>query len=151
MAGFTGEFECTADTKCRVLFPIVLRKQLSPDAMERFVINRGFEKHLNLYPLNEWNIITAEMSKLNLFVKENRDFYRKFHNGATELFLDGQGRILFPRLLMNYAGIRKDAVLYAFANRIEVWSKHEFDKMIGDKKNYAALAEKVMGKLNKNG
>lgn len=150
MAGFTGEFECSVDSKGRVLFPAALRKQISPEAMERFVVNRGFDKHLNLFPMNEWNSVTTKMStELNLFLSDHLRFHRLFHNGATELFLDGQGRLLLPKTLTHYAGIKKELVLYAFANRIEIWAKDKFDKMITDKSGeYAKLAEKVMGKKN---
>lgn len=152
MSGFIGEFEATVDAKGRVLFPSALKKQLSPAAMERFVLNRGFEKQLNLYPSNVWQEITADMNKLNLFDKDARDFYRMFHNGATEMMLDGQGRLLLPQRLVGYAAIKKEVVFYGYANRIEIWSAAEFNKMMGDKSiNPAKLAEKVMGtKKNDN-
>lgn len=143
---FTGEFEATADVKGRVLFPSALKRQISPESGDKFVLNRGFEKHLNLYPYNVWKEVTAEMSKLNLFETDSRIFYRKFHDGATEMFLDGQGRLLLPQRLLEYAGIKKEVVFYAYANRIEIWSLAEFNKMISDKSvDYASLAEKVMG------
>lgn len=150
MASFTGEFEATVDSKGRVLFPSALKRQVSPEAGEKFVLNRGFEKHLNLYPFNEWKEITNKMSGLNLFETDARVFYRKFHDGATEMFLDGQGRLLLPQRLIGYAGIKKEIVFYAYANRIEIWSLTEFNKMISDKSvDYAALAEKVMGNKEK--
>jgi len=149
MSTFTGEFECTVDAKGRVLFPASLKRQVSPEAGDKFVLNRGFEKHLNLYPFNIWKKITDRMMKnLNLFKTDDRIFYRKFHDGATEMFLDGQGRLLFPQRLMGYAGIKKEIVFYAYADRIEVWSLNEFNKMINDKSvDYGSLAEKVMGSL----
>ena len=110
MSGFIGEFEATVDAKGRVLFPAALKKQLSPEAGEKFVLNRGFEKQLNLYPSNVWNDITADMSKLNLFDKDAREFYRMFHNGATEMFIDGQGRLLLPQRLVSYASLKKEIV-----------------------------------------
>lgn len=146
MVSLLGEFEATVDAKGRVLFPSALKRQVSPEAGEKFVLNRGFEKHLNLYPFNVWKEVTGEMSKLNLFETDSRNFYRRFHNGATEMFPDGQGRILLPQHLMTYAGIKKEIVFYAYADRIEVWSLTEFNKMIADKSvDYASLAEKVMG------
>jgi len=71
---------------------------------------------------------------------------RKFHNGATELDLDNTGRLLLPKSLMDYAGVDKDVVLFAYANRIEVWAKEEYDKMLNaDDGDFASLAEDVMG------
>lgn len=151
MSGFIGEFEATVDAKGRVLFPAGLKKQLLPAAMERFVLNRGFERQLNLYPSNVWDEITADMNKLNLFDKDARDFYRMFHNGATEMHIDGQGRLLLPQRLVAYAGIKKEVVFYGYANRIEIWSVTEFNKMMSDKSmDPAALAERVMGSKKKD-
>lgn len=147
MSNFLGEFECKVDPKGRILLPSNLKKQISPAAEEKFVINRGFEKHLVLYPMNEWKEISEEVNKLNLYVKKNRDFVRKFHNGATELQLDNTSRLLLPKGLMEYAGIDKEIVLFAFANRIEVWAKAEYDRMINeDSADFGSLAEEVMGK-----
>ena len=151
MSGFIGEFEATVDAKGRVLFPAALKRQLSPEAGEKFVLNRGFEKQLNLYPSNVWNDVTADMSKLNLFDKDAREFYRMFHNGATEMFIDGQGRLLLPQRLVSYASIKKEIVFYGYANRIEIWSVTEFNKMMSDKStDPAALAERVMGSKKKD-
>ena len=153
MSTLLGEFEATVDAKGRVLFPSALRRQLPKDLDNQFVLNRGFDKQLNLYPYNVWKALTAEMNKLNLFEKDVRDFLRRFHNGATELLLDAQGRLLLPQRLMGYAGIKKEIVFYAFSDRIEVYSLAEFNKISSDKSiDFSALAEKVMGtKKNDNG
>ena len=149
MSNFIGEYECKVDAKGRVLLPAGLKKQISPDAQEKFVLNRGFEKHLTLYPMNEWKVISAEVNKLNLFVKKNRTFHRMFHNGATEIELDNTSRFLIPKNLMDYAGIDKDIVLFAYSNRIEVWSKAEYDRMLNDDSvDFSSLAEEVMGNQN---
>ncbi len=146
MTNFLGEYECRIDAKGRIMLPVALKKQVSPEAQERFVLNRGIEKHLVLYPMNEWKKITEEINKLNLFVQKNRMFMRKFHNGASELDLDASGRLLLPKSLMEYAGVDKDIVLFAYANRIEVWAKEEYDRMLNeDQGDFASLAEEVMG------
>ncbi len=150
MSSLIGEFEATVDVKGRVLFPSALKKQLSPETGDKFVLNRGFEKQINLYPFPVWKEVTGEMSKLNLFETDARNFYRRFHNGATETFLDGQGRLLLPQRLVQHAGIKKEIVFYAYSDRIEIWSLSEFNKMISDKTvDMAALAEKVMGNKDK--
>lgn len=150
MSHFLGEYECKLDPKGRLMIPAGLKKQLSPEAQDRFVINRGFEKCLVLYPLNEWKVISDEVNSLNLYAKKNRDFARYFFRGATELALDGNSRILLPKSLLEYATIDKELVLFAYSNRIEVWSKAGYESMLGDEpEDFASLAEEVMGK-NKN-
>lgn len=152
MTQFLGEFECKLDPKGRVMLPAGLKKQLSPEAQDRFVINRGFEKCLVIYPLNEWKIISAEVNKLNLYTKKNRDFARYFFRGATELTLDGTSRILIPRPLLEYAAIDKELILFAYSNRIEVWSKSQYDALLTDEPDdFAILAEEVMGRTKEHG
>ncbi|MBS1223021.1 MAG: mraZ [Proteobacteria bacterium] len=146
MANFLGEFECRLDSKARIALPAALRKQIPVEAECRFVINRGFEQHLVLYPLNEWQRVTAELNRLNLFVKKNREFVRYFHRGATELELDGSGRLLLPRRLLDYAGIHDQVILLAYANRIECWDPTLYENLLSDEPaNFARLAEEIMG------
>lgn len=146
MTNFIGEFECKLDVKGRLMLPSSLRKQLNPAAQERFVMNRGFEKCLVLYPKNEWEHISAEVNKLNQYVKKNREFIRYFYRGASELGLDGTGRMLFPKRMMEYAGVEKEVVLFAYGNRIEVWDKETYNGLLTDEPDeFATLAEEVMG------
>tara|TARA_R110002049_G_scaffold200299_1_gene370962 strand:- start:2393 stop:2869 length:477 start_codon:yes stop_codon:yes gene_type:complete len=152
MANFIGEFECKLDPKGRLMMPAGLRKQLDPSAQEKFVLNRGFEKCLVLYPKNEWEIISTEINQLNQYVKKNRDFIRYFYRGATELGLDNTGRVLFPKRLLEYAAVEKEVVLFAYSNRIEVWNKEVYDGLLTDEpEDFALLAEEVMGNKNTEG
>jgi MraZ protein len=61
MAGLVGEFEVRLDGKGRFLFPASLRKQLSPEAQEQFMLNKGFEECLTLYPMNEWDKLAGRV------------------------------------------------------------------------------------------
>lgn len=151
MTNFLGEFECRLDAKARIALPSALRKQLPPEAGEHFVINRGFEQHLVLYPFTEWRKITAELNRLNLFVKKNREFVRYFHRGATELELDGSGRLLLPRRLLSYAGIQDIVILLAYANRVECWDPTLYENLLSDEPaDFARLAEEIMGDTDRS-
>lgn len=152
MANFIGEYDCKLDTKGRLMMPSGLRKQLDPAAQEKFVINRGFEQCLALYPKNEWEHISLEINKLNQYVKKNRDFIRYFYRGATELSLDGNARLLLPKRLKSYAGIEKEIVLFAYSNKIEIWDAQTYDGLLTDEPDdFAALAEEVMGENRNTG
>ena len=146
-----GEFECRLDDKSRVILPSGLKKQISQEAQDRFVINRGFENCLVLYPMNEWKGISEEINRLNLYNRKNRDFARYFYRGATELTLDNASRLLLPKSLLSYAGIVRDVVLFAFSNRIEVWARDRYEKLMTDEpEDFSILAEDVMGKQEKS-
>lgn len=148
MAALIGEFECKLDEKGRLMLPVNIKKQLPKKEQQHFVVNRGLEKQLNLWPQKEWNKETSLfMSKLNLYRQKDREFLRKFNNGATEVELDSSGRLLLPKPLMQFAGIEKSAVLFGISNRIEIWSKQEYDKYMKQGDDFATLAEQVMGKL----
>ena len=151
MTNLIGEFECKIDSKGRIMVPAGLAKQLPEEALNKFVINRGFEKCLVLYPKNEWETISKEINELNLYNKKNRDFVRYFFRGATELIMDGNKRLLFPKKLLEYAGIEKELVLFAFSNRVEVWDKASYENMMTDEpEDFADLAEEVMGKKSES-
>lgn len=146
MSQFLGEYDCKIDAKGRFILPAGLKKQVPEKADGTFVLNRGFERCLVLYPKNEWDSITAEINQLNPYVKKNRDFIRYFFRGAMEMSLDGNGRLLLPKRLQEYTGIKKEIVLFAHTNKIEVWAKEEYDSLLSDEPDdFAELAETVMG------
>ncbi|HAE13319.1 MAG: division/cell wall cluster transcriptional repressor MraZ [Chitinophagales bacterium] len=146
MSGLLGEFEVSMDPKGRVKVPSALIKQLSADDNARFVITRGFEKCLVLYPYSEWQKVSARLNSLNMFVKKNRDFVRYFMSGATELTLDASERVLLPKPLQDYANITKELVLSAFQGKVEVWDKKQYHSTIDmNSDDFAGLAEEVMG------
>lgn len=146
MQQFLGEFECKLDDKGRLRLPTQLLKQLDGQEQEGFVVNRGFEKCLAIYPTREWKRITQEINALNLYVKKNRDFVRYFFRGATEMTIDSSERVNFPKQLLEYIDAKKDVVLFAYFNRIEVWAKEQYDNMLdAEPSDFADLAEEVMG------
>jgi MraZ protein len=148
MAGLVGEFEVKIDAKGRFLFPSGLRKQLSPATQRDFMLNKGFEECLTLYPLTEWEKISERLSKLNLFKPKNRMFYRLFHQGAKMVALDNAGRILVPITHMERVGLQQDVMLIAYNDRIEIWDKSKYFGMIeGSMADFADLADEVMGNL----
>jgi MraZ protein len=150
MTNLIGEFEVSMDYKGRIMLPAALKRQISPEAMDWFVINRGFEPCLVIYPMDVWKLIRSEVDKLNLYVTDNRIFIRNFYNGATEVQLDGSNRLLLPKKLLDYGEIVKDIILFAYSNRIEVWAKSKYEEMMKNGPvDFAALAEKVMGKSQK--
>jgi MraZ protein len=85
-------------------------------------------------------------------VKKNRDFLRYFYRGATEITLDNSSRLLVPKSLLKYAGIEKDVIMFAYANKIEVWDKTRYENLLTDEpEDFSALAEDVMSKKDNRG
>jgi len=152
MPHFLGEFDCKLDAKGRMMIPSGLKKQLPEAEKEGLVINRGFEKHLVIYTRKEWDRIVDDLSKLNSYEKKTREFIRYFTRGASELSLDGSGRVLLPKALLEYAGINTEVVLACQFNKIEVWAQDAYEaQMDNEPENFAKLAEEVMGGAGKGG
>jgi MraZ protein len=146
MIGFLGEYEATLDSKGRFLLPSGFKKQLPEGGEASFVINRGFEKCLSLYPIKSWEPIFTEISKLNDFDPKVREFRRYFLNGATLMELDSAGRLLLPQNLAAHAGLEKDIVLVAAVNKIEIWDKIKYQQFFESfsPEAFSTLANEVM-------
>lgn len=146
MANFIGEYELSIDAKGRFLLPSSFRKQLPEGADVQFVVSRGFEQCLNLYPMDEWNILSEKINKLNDFNPKVRDFKRLFLNGANIVESDAAGRLLLTKILLEHAGISKDIVLTAQGNKMEIWDKAAHRAHIQSKMgDFSDLANEVLG------
>lgn len=148
MVGFLGEYESTVDTKGRFLLPSGFKKQLPEGEATIFILNRGFEKCLTLYPVQSWEPIFNQISNLNDFDPKVRAFRRYFLNGANQVESDAAGRILLSKNLIEYAGLEKDIVLIAAVNKIEIWDKKTYQKFFDSvsPNDFSALANEVMNK-----
>jgi len=148
MIGFLGEFEATLDAKGRFLLPAGFKKQLPDDEASRFVINRGFEKCLSLYPLKSWEPLFADISKHSDFDPKVREFRRYFLNGATFVEPDSAGRLLVPPNLKAHADLQKDIVLVAAVNKIEIWDSNKYKQLFDSfsPEAFSNLAKEVMTK-----
>jgi MraZ protein len=146
MIGFLGEYEATLDSKGRFLLPAGFKKQLPEEGGSQFVINRGFEKCLSLYPMKSWEPIFGDISKLNDFDPKVREFRRYFLNGATMMDLDSAGRLLVPQNLKEHAGLEKDIVLVSAVNKIEIWDKTKYQQFFESfsPEAFSTLADEVM-------
>ncbi len=151
MISLIGEFDCKADAKGRIMFPVNLRKQLDGAFEKGFVINRNLhQKCLVLYPVAEWNKLNKKLSKLNRLIKSNDVFVRKFTGGATACEADNTGRILLPKALTDYAEIKSDLKVLGSNNVIELWDKKLYEEFLSQDINIEKLAEDVLGGLNFN-
>ncbi len=139
----TGEYDCKMDAKGRVRLPSDLLKQLGSEAKE-FTINRGYETHLMLYPRKVWDSKVVEINKLNIHNTKHRQAIRYFHRGASKITVDAAERILLPKTLVQYAGLKKELVLFAYQQQIEIWSKKNYDKMLREEPDdFSQIADQV--------
>ncbi|GGD45196.1 division/cell wall cluster transcriptional repressor MraZ [Muriicola marianensis] len=147
MISFIGTYDCKADAKGRVMIPVTLKNQMAPIINKGFVIKRSvFQPCLELYPMEEWNLLMQKMNRKNRFKKKNNDFIRRFSAGVKPVEVDATGRLLIPKNLIAIAGITKEVVLSSAINIIEIWDKDLYEKVLDETaENFAELAEEVMG------
>lgn len=119
---FRGEFNHTIDAKGRLIIPVKFREKLG----DEFVVTKGLDGCLSVYPEDEWNRFEEKLTSLSLIKKENRQLTRFFVAGASEVELDKQGRILIPGPLREHAALEKDVVLVGMLNRVEIWDKTRY-------------------------
>lgn len=137
---FIGEYQHSIDKKGRIIIPAKFRDELG----NSFIITKGLDNCLFVYPQNEWNILEQKLKALPLTRKDARAFVRFFFAGATECDLDKQGRILVPGNLRKHANLSKDTVIIGVSNRVEIWSKEEWDSYNEDADlSYENIAEKM--------
>ena len=145
MASFLGEYEATLDIKGRFLLPAGFKKQLK-ESDDTFILSRGIEKCLTLYPISSWQPIVEKINSLNDFDPKVRAFRRQFLGGATEVELDSAGRMLLPPTLKEYADLSKDIILAAAFDKIEIWDSVRYKKLFEDMapQDFSNLAAEVM-------
>lgn len=133
---FMGEYSHTIDAKGRLIIPSKYREELG----DQFVLTRGLDGCLSIYPMKEWHQLEEKLKALPLNDKNARTFTRFFVSGATLCELDKQGRILVPSTLREFAGLNKDVVVCGTNDRIEIWSKEKWTEN-SDYDNMDAIAE----------
>ncbi|UBM63056.1 division/cell wall cluster transcriptional repressor MraZ [Candidatus Sulfidibacterium hydrothermale] len=149
MLNVIGTYEARIDAKGRFMFPVAYKTQMGDEIRKGFVVKRSiFKKCLELFPAEQWKIESAMVAKLNMFKKKNAEFVTKFMAGVKPVELDGTGRLLLPKDLLQYGGITKHIVLTSVVNRIEIWDKEAYEKAVDyNPDDFAELAEEVMGEL----
>ena len=138
---FMGEFQHNIDDKGRVIIPAKFRDELG----DLFVITRGLDKALFVYPLDEWKIIEEKLKTLPFTKADAHKFTRFFFSGAVESEIDKQGRVIIPNNLRNYAFLTKECVVIGVSNRIEIWSKDYWDTYYKDsEESFTDIAESLI-------
>lgn len=128
---FIGEYHHTIDDKGRIIVPAKFRDELGSS----FVVTRGIESCLFVYPNKNWNQICEKLNSLPFTRKDARIFNRFFMSGATNVELDKQGRINIAAPLINHANLTKDCVIIGTGDRLEIWSKEDWDSFFNSNKD----------------
>jgi len=148
MLNLLGEYNCRLDAKGRFMLPVALKKELLEVLSRGFVVNRNLHQQcLVLYPYAEWEKLTKKIGSLNRLIKKNDLFIRKVMGGATKVIADGNGRLLLPKSLSEYASLGTEVKVVGGGSTVEIWSKDAYEKVMNEEVDLEGLAEDVMGDI----
>ena len=145
---FTGEYNNIIDQKNRLSIPAKYRKALDTVNNKTFVLTKGFDECLFLYPLEEWRIVEKQLSSLSTIKGKNRSFIRSIVRYANYLKYDSQGRVQIPDILLNYSNIKKNVSVIGVIKKIEIWDpqtleRFETKKNILSDEDFNELADEI--------
>ena len=145
---FVGKFNNSIDAKARVIVPAKFRYELGASC----VIAKGLDKCLNVYTDDEWERFVKE--KLEPLPESNpqaRQLKRYFFSSASSCEIDKQGRVKIPQDLLNYAGIDKELITIGSNNKIEIWSREQWDVQLDEESGELLNASEVAEGLEQYG
>ena len=144
---FTGQYDFVIDSKNRINIPSIFRKQLHKSDKNRFVITRGIDSCIWIYPLGEWEKIEKELSQLSSLSKVNRTFLRNHLRHAKIVSSDDQGRLILTKNLIEHANILKNITIIGVLNKIEIWDNATLEVVDSeqsiDEESYEDLSRRV--------
>lgn len=138
---FIGEYHHNIDSKSRLIVPVKFRETLG----KSFVMTRGLEGCLFVYPQKQWESIAEKLQALPLMKKDARKFARMFLSGATEVDVDKNGRFIIPSLLLEFAEIEKACAIIGVQNRLEIWELEKWKTFCKNSLDeYEEMAEELI-------
>jgi MraZ protein len=145
MAAFRGSYQHSIDHKGRVSIPARFRRQLSGEADETFVVVRGFESCIALYPSDEFRRLDERLRSRSFSDEANRRYQRMLLFDSRDEVLDAQGRVALPPRLIAHAQLTKDVVIVGLLDHLEVWNPELFDKYLqSSNRSYEDIAGELL-------
>ena len=146
---FRGLNTINLDAKGRLAIPAKFRERLAVLCGGHMVVTIDTEERsLLIYPVNEWEEIEAKITSLPTFDPRARRIQRLLVGHATDVEIDGSGRILLPAALREYAGLEKETVLISQGKKLELWSKDSWegtrDEYLEQVNDESQLSEQIM-------
>ncbi len=125
---FRGATKVTLDAKGRLAIPTRYRERIAASCNGQLVATVDKDYCLLIYPFPDWEEIEKKLVALPSLNKQARRLQRLMVGYATEIDIDGHGRILLPRELREFAGLGRQAILLGQGNKFELWDEDSWNK-----------------------
>ena len=125
---FRGANKLTLDVKGRMVMPTRYRERLQERCGGKLVITVDKDQCLLIYPLPDWEEIERKLMRLPSLNPQARRLQRLMVGHATDLELDGHGRVLLPANLREYGLLTRDAMLIGQGLRFELWDEARWNE-----------------------
>jgi len=125
---FRGATKLSLDDKGRMVIPTRHRERLREQADGRVVVTVDRDRCLLIYPLPEWETLERKLMSLPTLHAEARRLQRLMVGHATDLQLDGHGRLLLPAELREFAALERNAMLIGQGKRFELWNEARWNE-----------------------
>ena len=124
---FRGVSALSLDSKGRLAIPSRHRERISDLSDGQMVVTVDRDHCLLLYPLPEWETLERKLTKLSSLNPAIRRLQRLYIGHATDVEMDGSGRILLPPPLREFAGLDRRTVLVGQGNKFEIWDEERWN------------------------
>lgn len=135
------------DGKGRFAIPAKMRKDVSPEADSTFVVTRGVDNYIAVYPMDEWRKLERQLESLNPFDPKSRMVMNFINMYCEESKADAQNRIPVPKELLAMMGITEKVKVVGMGNHIALWSPDEHEKYLASGPDYSTAFETVFSAL----
>ncbi|MCP4632344.1 MAG: division/cell wall cluster transcriptional repressor MraZ [candidate division Zixibacteria bacterium] len=151
MLSLRGTFTYNLDQKNRVNIPAKFRREGAFPAPDAWVLSRGMEGCIALYPREEWERLESKLDKLEFTRKNHRHFKRLMLRDVSEVTTDKQGRIPISKNLLEFANIEKTVLIQGMVSYIELWCPEVYEKYLESQElSIEDLAESVYLEKDEN-
>ncbi|MFC1675320.1 division/cell wall cluster transcriptional repressor MraZ [Candidatus Omnitrophota bacterium] len=145
---FYGEYFHSIDRKGRIIMPAKFREAAKGNFIEKFFVTRGLDGCLFMFSEEEWRSQEQKFKSISFTKQQSRTFNRLFFSGAVDVVPDGQGRILLPQYLKDFAHIKKEVVVVGVSSRIEIWANDKWQEFYDNsRQSFESIAQNLMDNI----
>ena len=123
---YSGKYSYVVDEKGRIFVPVKFRRGTSLKNGNSFVVTRGFDRCLMVYPAEEWREVEKKLRSYPTSDIKSRRVVRWFTANAEKVKLDSQGRMKVPQHLLDFIELEKEVVIIGVLNRLEIWKPETY-------------------------